>query len=134
MQKYWTFGILGGIFLIAVITILATAPDINNTFSGMVAKKAEKLGYCVSNCNDYANFHFKQPGGDSTNIRSYTINEGDSFLVTLNNFTDNMVAIYRYDGIEFGNPKGLVNEGRSEGTGNYVKLSLLYAKLHSIQV
>ncbi len=127
MQKYWI--LLASFFLAFFIIIIAPDTSIEN-FSGMAHKS---LDYCLASCGEMSRFYFKQ-GSSPDNILSYTINEGDYFLVTLYNFTDNIVALYRFDGLKLDSPGALPNSAPYQDTGNYVKLSLIYAKIASNNV
>ncbi|MBS3175199.1 hypothetical protein J4440_04925 [Candidatus Woesearchaeota archaeon] len=130
MQKVWGAGILASLLVLTVITILISSEsELNNNFSGMASKQGS-LDYCTAKCNDYAKFYFKQ-SNSNYNILSYTINEGDYFVVSLDNLTDNIVAVYKYNGLILNDPKSLNNKNSYELTDNYLKLNMVYAKVQS---
>ncbi len=128
-MKWWSIGIFAGIVLLAlgIVTFVPGTID-NQDFSGMVTKDKSS---CVASCNELTRFYFNQ-GDSANNINSYTIQEGDYFLVTLNSLTDKIVSVYRNDGLILSNPENLRYAQPYQNTGNYLKLSLLYAKIHSL--
>ena len=139
MTKYKIVAVLAALVLLAFV-VVSLAPQgnvfYNKKFDGLSGKAITENTHCAVICEskfkpDYSRLILYQPSNPAI-VASYTIREDDYFSIAAISTTNEIRAVYRYDGLLFNDPKSIMSTSPFENTDNYLKLSLVYAGIREI--
>jgi len=134
MSKYWSLGIFLGVVLVVLVVVSLNSNQLSNYNEFKILSGKSITGhsqYCAVTCDNDAKFILSQPTNPSM-VTSYNIGEGDYFSIKAKSTAHNIYAIYRYDGLYLPKPKEILEVSPFTDTSNYVKLSLVFARVNDV--